>query len=235
VHSDFSKRESWVNRGRAAQARARGATGFTLIELCVVIILIAVLALLALPAMQKAQADRRLFAYAVSAAEVIRDAHARAMARGTPVLVEIVANPPTDLAHVQVYDPVDVQCPPTTQQASCTQTSWKIGTNTTLADGVAMVPASVPLTTGLLGTYFDTNAAASVAITAPGSISAAYLCFSPSGKAYRAVDTAQTALPNFGTGGPFIGFYDMTLQRTAGGVIRHVVVPSNGAARVMSQ
>jgi type II secretory pathway pseudopilin PulG len=210
----------------------------------VVVILISILAVIAIPAMQKASMDRHVFSFAVQAGSIVRDARTRAMSRGTPVLVAMLSDGTTaGNGLIQVFDPVDNQCPPTIAKSTCASQQWQIpaaggggggggSTNVVQVDGQDLSGTTL---TGGGSAGNAATVATKLSDWQNGARTAAYLCFSPSGRAYLSTDTAPTQTPSFTAVDPLIGYLTFSIFRTAGGIKRTVIIPSNGAARVISQ
>jgi type IV fimbrial biogenesis protein FimT len=233
---------------RASLTRAP-ARGFTLIELMVAVILIAVVAVAAIPAMQKANADRRAFSYATTAASIIRDARTRAIAHGDPVLVVLcsgdtcpASSAATDNGSIRVFDPASIVCPPTIKQSTCDSEQWTIGDVADMTDP-SMVAAANNVSSPVDGLDLNgtgvkdgaENIVTEMANQAGTVLKNAYICFSPAGKAYLSTDTAPTQQPTFNGVTPMTGNITFSIARQNGGLKRTVIIPSNGAARVVSQ
>jgi prepilin-type N-terminal cleavage/methylation domain-containing protein len=225
----------------------RDQHGFTLVELMVTVILISILALAAIPAMQKASADRQAFSFATTTAAIVRDARTRALAHGTPVIVMLCSGAncaptsiPNDNGSIAVFDPgfqtaATAQCPPTIVQARCDQ-KWIMQTAAGAPDEI---PISLPVDSlslngpGLVGTADGLKTTLSDETLAVRNV--AYICFSPGGLAYLAADTMPNTKPNFANVLPMTGDITFSIVRNSGGLTRTVVIPGNGAARVVTQ
>jgi prepilin-type N-terminal cleavage/methylation domain-containing protein len=208
--------------------RGHSARGFTLIELMVVVVIIAIASSITIPSMIEGRNEARTYANASLVAGMLREARARAIARGAGVSVAMTTNGATDRGTFVMSEAVDVAGPAGIPQARCNAPpAW----NQVATFGFN---SGIDITTGMLTT-----------ILAPGGIAAtaATICFTPLGRTFMSWNTAGGNVPL----APLTGAFRVQIVRTgsmtatdipaaiaAGALSRSVLVPSTGAARVTS-
>jgi prepilin-type N-terminal cleavage/methylation domain-containing protein len=220
------------------------AGGFTLIELMVVVVLIGILAVLAIPDMTAAQTERRAYNDAITIAELFREARSRAMGRGaahTIQMTQLGGAAGGDRGTFNLYEAQVVLAPPVgiadvgSPMSTCgAPTVWQgANSNAVLIDGVNLNAgaASVETIYQIWTTITGPNGAGGI-----GGLTSAFMCFTPLGRAYFFPGVGP---PNFISGSPLNGEIQVAVQHAAAGVqvgiTRTIVVPSNGATRIVSR
>lgn len=215
----------------------RAARGFTLLELLAVVAIIAILAATALPGMVERMRDRRGNQVAQAESLFFRQARARAMGRGAAQLVRF-RSAPDEQGQLVLFEAVQpntgkpvLGCGPLppTGSNSCLMTLWPAVSE---SGGGTYVPTN-PYR------YIDTYAPAQTSSDVYTRFFAAGneqkgdydVCFTPTGRAYAGDYTKLM---------PFTGVLRLEVERRANGgsgeavgVIRQVLVPANGAARLV--
>jgi type IV fimbrial biogenesis protein FimT len=205
----------------------RTRRGFSLIELMVVVALVGITAALAVPSYSELFLDRRVQDDANQLAGVLREARARAMARGSAVLVAFTGGGVSGGA-VRVYESVTTMPgvpagPNRVPLGTCrTPTVW--APLTAANAGVWML--SEVLFTGKR----DVNAGLRTVYRSAAGVDAndVYLCFTPGGR------VLQSATPNFNAASPLVANEQFVLMRTSVPLARRVLVNSAGTFRVRS-
>jgi hypothetical protein len=190
-----------------------------------------------------ASVDRRAYDDAISIAELFREARTRAMGKGAAEMVamtQVGGFGGGDRGTFLLWEGQVLNAPPIgilpigSPMATCgTPTVWTGGGQTAIQiDGLN------------LNNTAQAQNGEWTTITAPAvgggvaTLNAAYLCFTPLGRAYF----ANAAPPTFVAGSPMIGELQITVQHTyagvAGGVVagivRTVIIPNSGATRIVS-
>jgi len=205
----------------------RSRRGFSLIELMVVVTLVGLTAAIAVPSYSELMADRRVQDDALQVASLLREARARAMARGSAVLVAFT-NGGSSGGVFNVYESVTSMpgivsavnrvplgtCRAPSRWAPLTAANAKIW-----AISTADFTGTRDTVTGLQTVYRD---------QAGTDLNAVYLCFTPTGRVY------QSATPSFDAVQPLAASHQFVLRRTSVPLARRVLVTSAGTFRVRS-
>jgi type IV fimbrial biogenesis protein FimT len=184
-----------------------------MVELMVVVVIIGILAAVAMPSIASRMRERRTNQAAQQIALVYRNARLRAMGRGYSVLVNYSAT----TGAFRVLETVPAGCAPLLPP-TCVNTNWALATAT------REVEQFNPSASGPNGSY------AGVVVTVlaqPSGTTAADLdiCFTPRGRTFSRLVTANTLEP-------MTGVIEIVVGRPAPMLQRHVNVLPNGMARV---
>jgi type IV fimbrial biogenesis protein FimT len=194
----------------------QAARGFTLLELMVVIAVIGMCAALASPAFINVVRDSRVSKAALETSDMYRLARARAMGRGSAVLVRWTQS--GGVTGAGLLEMREALTPNATgaplPSSSCATTDW---TNASLT--------SRHITTFDFGTGLYTDAQVRYVDELNAAETFSEICFTPRGRTYV----------RYGAGGvfsPLVGVPSYTVTNTRSNRVRTVFVPPNGAARV---
>ncbi len=193
----------------------------------VVVVIITLLAAIAVPGISRQLANRRARGSADFIASLYRNARLRAMARGSAVLVRYTASSSTYEVREAIFG------------TTTTVNSRNVKTNLRNDDTCAQLPVSSCTATlwgaadtgnQLLET-FRADGQGQIVVTmqnpnAPTTdLASLDVCFTPTGKTYSAA--TGNALT------PLVGVARASVKLATGvGLVRQVVIPSNGVARV---
>jgi type IV fimbrial biogenesis protein FimT len=205
----------------------RTRRGFSLIELMVVVALVGITASLAVPSYSEIFLDRRVQDDANQVAGILREARARAMARGSAVLVAFTGGGAAGGAF-RVYESVT-----TMPGAPAGPNRVPLGTcrAPTVWEPLGAANAGVwMLSENLFTGSRDVNAGLQTVYrnAAGADLNEVYLCFTPGGR------VLQSATTNFNAAAPLVANDQFVLRRTRVPLARRVLVNSAGTFRVRS-
>ena len=192
-------------------ARRRRIRGFTLIELIVVVVIIGLTAALATPSVLHQLRENRSRATAVLISELYSGARARAMGRGSAVMVTYAGGA------FQIRESIEGAAAVARGQGACATspglgcltTNWTNPANSRLLSSMTPDPLlSLTLTPKFNG-------------ASPAQIS---VCFTPGGRSFYSLDANPPITPLTRT-------VEFEVQRT-NGLLRRTVVLPNGNARL---
>ncbi len=205
----------------------RSRRAFSLIELMVVVALVGITSAMAVPSFAELMADRRVQTDASQIASLLREARARAMARGSAVLVAFTGGASSG-GLFSVYE-------------SVTSMPGIVSAVNRVPLGTCRSPSKwLPLTAANANVWAlnsmdftgarDTNAGLQTVYRdqAGVDLAAVYLCFTPTGRVY------QSATANFDAAQPLTASHQFVLRRTSVSLARRVLVNSAGTFRVRS-
>lgn len=165
--------ETHFHQRTCVRGRRTGSAGFTLLELLVVVIMIGVLVVLAVPSFGRMMRDRRTNQAAHEVAMLFRQARARAMGRGTAVLVRFGATAgAVEVREAQNVDAGNCLSLPAT---SCLTTDWTAGSPQNRVVG-SFDPTNNALYSNVELHFLQPDASESTV---------ADVCFTPLGRPYR--------------------------------------------------
>lgn len=196
-------------RGRRKKRSTQRA--FTMAELLMVIVMIGAMAALASPLFVDVLRDRRVGQGATQAAEVYRLARARALGRGSAVMVRWTAGPGPGEGSLFMREAIQGGTNGPLPTSNCTTTDW----STASTDSRAVTHLN--FRTGGSGLAAFSMADAS------GPIMASEFCFSPRGRTFYRTTAAWS---------PLADVPRLTVTNTRTTVVRVVYIPPNGAARL---
>ncbi len=197
--------------------------GFTLTEMMMVVTIIAITAGLAAPAMYNAFAERRTATAPIDFIRMVRRGRSEAMAYGRAHLIRFSSSSPGSF---MLYRGVS---------SSCVGNDWTaiIPTSSTNPCGEPGSDNQMCIEEMRLGGSYYTTGSLSVHATESSAASDVDLCFEPDGRTlFRKSTSATLTSDNTINGGLIFNFrrYDSGAPI---GVVRQVVVPLGGDARLM--
>lgn len=206
--------------------RRRGLRrAFTLIELLVVVILIGLLAVMAIPSMSAAQMDRHVHEDASNIQDMIRDAHARAIGRGGATMV-MLSTKSSNGTFVSYEMRADVDGGQNLPLTGCkAPTSWVDLKNLN------------PITVASIDNDYEIGNNIKATIVGPDdkATEEAYLCFTSAGRTFYSTtrsfegETTMAAAIRIQ-----VAHFASSSGTDTIGIVRNVLVPPSGAARVVS-
>lgn len=206
--------ETHIHRRTRGLPKRASSAGFTLLELMVVVIMIGVLVVLAVPSLARAMRDRRTNQAAHEVAMLFRQARARAMGRGTAVLVRFGATAgAVEVREAQNVDAGNCLSLPAT---SCLTTVWAAGAPSNRV--VGSFDPSINSVYSNVELHF---------LQSDGTESAtADICFTPLGRPYQRLVANGTFVPM--TDVPYIEARPVDQI----GLTRRVLVLPTGSSRL---
>lgn len=190
----------------------------------IVVMLVGLLAVLAIPTMSTASLDRRVYEDAASIQDLLREARARAIGRGGAVLVTMsTKTPPGTFKAYEVRS--DLDGGQNLPMSSCRAPSdWSVDANLREVGNAS------------LGTY-ETNNHIKATIYGPAgtAVDTYNVCFTPAGRSFTSKDRSFEGAAAADPGAARIEVKRMDSGGTQTlGVVRNVLIPPTGAARVVS-
>ena len=200
-----------VRRKKRAAQRA-----FTMSELLMVIVMIGAMAAMASPLFIDVMRDRRVHQGALQAAEVYRLARARALGRGSAVMVRWSAGPGTGEGTLAMREAIQGGVNGPLPTSNCTTTDWTVGsTNSRAVTHLDFVAGAFGLA------QFSMS-------DASGAVTTSEFCFSPRGRTFYRTTAGWSPLADV----PKLTVENKRDPVATGGRARVVYIPPNGAARL---
>lgn len=185
--------------------------GFTLVELMVVVVIIGIMATLSVPPIVERLRNRRAMQAAQELALLYRTARLRALGQGFSVLVRYTAAGGWEVREAMPFGTGTGGC--TLQMTTtCTSNPWAVAGTDYRVVG-QFTPASY---SGVTET---------VNLTGAGVVSTLDTCFTPRGRTFARINTANALTP-------LTNMVDISVTRTANGRGGNVSLLPNGMARL---
>jgi type IV fimbrial biogenesis protein FimT len=185
-------------------------------ELLMVIVMIGAMAAMASPVFIDVMRDRRVNQAATQAAEVYRMARARALGRGSAVMVRWVAGPGAGEGSLFMREAVQGGVNGPLPTSNCTTTDW------TVASVNSRAVTHLEFVNGAFGLAQFAMSDAS------GPIATSEFCFSPRGRTFYRTTAGWSPLADV----PKLTVVNKRTPPALGGRERVVYIPPNGAARL---
>jgi type II secretory pathway pseudopilin PulG len=199
----------------------------------VVIIIVGIVSALAVPTMIAARIDRDAYDDAGEILQILREARTRAVARGSAVLVSLVANGSTNRGKFMMYEAVSANQAGGLARTPVSQcknpTNWQLN-NANLVNFVDGADLN-----GTLENEYDIETQMNQYVGGNVvALTAAFICFTPLGRAFLSTNLT----PTFDGSLPSLTPLEFRVQRFQGGqpvgTVRSVLLPPNGVARLFS-